>query len=209
MNKEIEELLPFYVNGTLEGDELNQVEKAIQKDPSLADEVEFLKKLRGEIKAEQTDQPPGELGLKRLQKQLQEQTQYQSGTGNNQKVSSMGSSNIWRAASIAACLLLIIQAVAFFPHWPSDDLTASGNKSMVHTPGIYTTGKVISITFVPDATEDNIRHLLLTIEANIVEGPSALGVYKIVVANDIEPAIDKLKAHKNLIESVQYDGMTQ
>lgn len=214
MNMEIEELLPFYVNGTLAGEELKRVEQALRDDPSLADEIEFLKKLQQEIKTEHTDQPPGELGLKRLQKQIQEQANNPSANRNrlhrNKFSENKFSGNkLWHFASMAACLLLIIQTIAFLPHWPTEDLTAAGNSTTGHPWGIHTPGKVISITFVPDATEENIRQLLLAIDANIVEGPTALGIYKIVVNREVEPAIEKLKAHKNLIESVQHNVITQ
>jgi anti-sigma-K factor RskA len=196
MNKEIEELLPFYVNGTLEEKEKAEVEKAIKDDPSLKNEIEFLEKLRDEVKVQQSEDSPGELGLKRLQKTLyiEKQKEYSNKTPGSYERG-------WRIAGIAACMLLVIQTVVLLPKWSSDNLVAAGGGKIIHTGG-----QIISITFVPDAREENIRNLLLTVDANIVDGPSALGIYKISVKKDVQLIVDKLKAHKNLIESVQYDG---
>jgi anti-sigma factor RsiW len=202
MSKDIQELLPFYVNGTLDDDEKDRVEQAIKDDPSLKDEIAYLEKLREEVKAQEIENSAGELGLKRLQKALAEErlkndpiAQAKSKISNEQNWG-------WRVAAIAACLLLILQtAITMIPD-QSGDLSAAGGPAITRT-----NGSIISVTFVPSAREENIRNLLLAIDANIVDGPSALGVYKISVSKDVAAALEKLRAHSTLIESADEVGV--
>ncbi|MEX0582396.1 MAG: hypothetical protein WD185_01890 [Sneathiella sp.] len=200
MNKEVERLLPFYVNGTLQGEEFERVEQAIKADPDLQKEVAFLARLRDEVKTPQAENSPGELGLKRLQNALRQ--------GGRTSDAAASASNVvplrnwgWRATAIAACLLLVLQTLVMLPAGTDDDLTSAGSGSIT-----IPTGNIISVTFQPDATEENIRNLLLSVGASIVAGPSALGVYKLSVPRDVDAVVTKLLLRRNLVETAQSDG---
>ncbi|MEM6781239.1 MAG: hypothetical protein AAF569_05200 [Pseudomonadota bacterium] len=200
MSQDVHELLPFYVNGSLEGEEKALVEKAIKDNPSLENEIKFLEKLRGKVQTQEFENSPGELGLKRLQKSIAEEKLKNDPIARAQSKITREQNWGWRAAAIAACLLLMLQTVVIFPIWQNADLTAAGG------PAVHAEGRIVNVTFAPDAQEENIRNLLLAIEASIVDGPSALGVYQLSIPKEFEAAIEKLEAHKNLIESVDYDG---
>ncbi|KLN59813.1 hypothetical protein WH96_15630 [Kiloniella spongiae] len=199
MKKEIEELLPFYVNGSLEGEELETVKNALAKDEALRDECTFLKSIRDEVLNQDLGVSPGEFGLKRLQRDLaKEKSTLSQKIPQNDNVKS----GIWRIATIAACIMLLVQTAYVVPLWQqNNDLVAASGGNVTHIRG-----PVLSVTFVPEAQEENIRELLLAVDARIVDGPSALGVYKLVVPKDPEAVISKLRAHKNLVETVQRDG---
>ncbi|MEH6633030.1 MAG: hypothetical protein V7776_19605 [Halopseudomonas aestusnigri] len=202
MTKNIEELLPFYVNGSLEGDELKAVKKAISEDKALQDECTFLQSLIDEVHNQGIENSPGEFGLKRLQRDLSKAKIGEAkAVPKNDNIVTFGTSR-WRIAAIAACVVLLVQSVYVLPQWQNnDDLIAAsgGNITQVRGP-------IISITFVPEAQEENIRELLLAVDARIVDGPSALGVYKLSVSKNPETVISKLLAHKNLVETVQREG---
>jgi len=199
MKKEIEELLPFYVNGTLKGEELETVKNALAEDEALRDECAFLKSMRDEVQNQDLGASPGEFGLKRLQRDLvKERTAETQKIPQNDNVKS----GIWRIATIAACIMLLVQTAYVVPLWQeNNDLVAASGGNVAHIRG-----PVLSVTFVPEAQEENIRELLLAVDARIVDGPSALGVYKLAVPKDPEAVISKLRAHKNLVETVQRDG---
>ena len=63
------ELLPWYVNGTLEGDELREVEEHLRSCLVCRREVEGLRELRGEMQQAAPKPPPG--GLERLMEELE------------------------------------------------------------------------------------------------------------------------------------------
>ncbi len=196
MSREIEELLPFYVNNTLSTAEHKLVEDALAQDPELRSELELLKRLQSDMKALEFEQSPGELGLKRLQKNLRDETASIS-----RPVANDNSRNImWRVGAVAACMLLALQTAIYVPNWESDDLDAAGGAVMQPHGVLY------SITFAPDAREDTIRTLMLSLNARFVDGPSALGVYRITVPGDQSEVLKKLKARTNLIETVQQEA---
>ncbi|MBX2833394.1 MAG: hypothetical protein KTR28_00315 [Micavibrio sp.] len=201
MSKDIHELLPFYVNGSLEGKEKTLVEKAIQDNPSLEKEIKFLKQLRSEVQAQEFENSPGELGLKRLQKAIAEEKLKNDPIARAESKISREQNWGWRAAAIAACLLLMLQTIVTFPMLQNSDLTAASGPQIFHADG-----RVVNVTFAPDAQEENIRNLLLAVDASIVDGPSALGIYKLSIPKNLDATIEKLRAHKNLIESVDYDA---
>ncbi|MFD2206529.1 hypothetical protein [Kiloniella antarctica] len=202
MSRNIEELLPFYVNGSLEGEDLEIVKKALSEDKTLQDECIFLQGLREEVYNQGVENSPGEFGLKRLQRDIsREKVAKTKFVPKNNTVVTFGTRG-WRLAAIAACIVLLFQTVYVLPQWQNDDDLIAASGGSIH----QARGPVVSITFVPEAQEENIRELLLAVDARIVDGPSALGVYKLVLTKDPETIISKLLAHKNLVETVQREG---
>ncbi|GJL86124.1 MAG: hypothetical protein DHS20C02_18990 [Micavibrio sp.] len=196
MSKDIMELLPFYVNGTLGGKEKDKVEQAIIDDPSLKDDLRYLEGLRREVKAYEIENSPGELGLKRLQKSLEEEKLKSDPIARARSRITSEQNRTWRMIAVAACVLLMIQTIIVAPHWmQGGTLVAAGGQSEAE----------ISVTFAPDATESDIRGLLLGLNLNIVEGPSALGVYHLSTDDDIQQAVQALKSRDDLVESAQVE----
>lgn len=201
MSKKIEELLPFYVNETLQDAERLQVEEALKGNAELQEEVALLERLRAEMQEMNVETSPGELGLKRLQNALSsEQTQtIEAPASANDNIIGWG----WKAAAVAACMLLAIQTFVFTPNWSGNDadLTAAGGGTISVPHGV-----LYSVTFSPDAKEENMRALLLSASARIVDGPSAIGVYRLTAPGNSNEVLKKFQARRNLVDSIQLDG---
>lgn len=190
MEQEIELLLPFYINGTLDNDEKSRVELALAEDTSLQEELAFLQSLQTQVKQQEKEQSPGEFGLKRMQKMLkQEQAK--------DKVSQH--KNGWQYAAMAACLVLVVQTVSHLETEVDTGSFAAAGGSVI----TQHTGKIVSVTFAPEVTEQQIRQLLLETHVFIVDGPSALGIYRLAVVDGSNATIKKLATHTDLIESIQ------
>ena len=69
------ELLPFWVNGTLSPEERDMVEAALEQDPTLRQEAEMLALIRATVKEQPEMQSPGELGLARLRRVIEDNPQ--------------------------------------------------------------------------------------------------------------------------------------
>ena len=192
----IEFLLPFYINGTLDAEENKRVEDALAIDENLREELVFLKGLQAQVQ-QQSVQPPGELGLKRLQKLLKQQQANDAVLPLKNAFSAKKYG--WQMVAMAACLVLVVQTVVM--HSPdSDEYMAAGGSVIVQHQG-----KIVSVTFAPNVTEQQIRRLLLETNASIVDGPSALGIYRLSVSNNIESTIHQFRTQTDLIESVQVE----
>ena len=193
---DIELLLPFYVNGSLDADEQEEVEQALANDSELQQELAYLQALRTQVQQQQRDNSPGELGLKRLQKTLAEQKD------NNevmQQRAISSSANRWRFLAIAACLMLVVQTVVDNDSGSNIYNAAGGKTAIQHQ------GQLVSVTFAPDITEQAMRQFLLETNVAIVDGPSALGIYRLSVADDLDEVMMIFKARPDLIESIQKD----
>ncbi len=181
--EDIELLMPFYVNGTLSDGEKQQVEAALETDQALQDEKAFLQRLQAEVKSiPDAANSPGEFGLKRLQNSLKAQKRVQSVTPK------------WRLAAIAASFLLVVQTTTMVMLTPEPD--------SYRQAGGEQTAQLILVTFQPDATEAQIRELLLSQQLRIVEGPSALGIYTLSAGSD-PAAVSSLLEQNDIIDSVQ------
>jgi hypothetical protein len=191
-------LLPWYVNGTLSGEERRQVEAYLERSSHARDEVELLRALRQQVKDEAVENSPGELGLQRLKREIKQAEQApQSGdrmTGRTITVASF-----WRPLAVAACLAVVVQAgvmvgLGDFGGGDTVDI-ASGPTGLPPA--------VMQVTFAPDATEEQIRELLQSAGAAIADGPTALGIYQLRLVDaestSLDEALTTLRANGDVV----------
>jgi hypothetical protein len=103
-------------------------------------------------------------------------------------------SHWWRPALAAAALIIIVQGALLATFWPRGSAIAP-------LGGPRFDGNVAQIQFQPTATEAQIRALLLETGATLVDGPGALGVYRIVLDKP-EPALTQLRARTDVVKHV-------
>jgi anti-sigma factor RsiW len=151
---EIEQLLPFLANGTLEGAERDAVEAAVAGDPALQSELTALRAIRETLQAEEAFSP-GDMGLARLMRAV-----------DDEQVTHQPSSRpyIWQFA--AAMLLAVVVGQALWFAQPDGG------------PGYELAGRAaFEISVVETTPEADLRALLLQAGVEIIAGPSALGLY--------------------------------
>ena len=202
MNKELDDKLALMVNGQLDEQEAVALEEQIKDDAELGAEADFLKALQSGIK-NQSDTPPGAAGLARLMRDIEsEQAQVKPQdnasarpapiTKQTIKVqAAANSSNFWKPISIAACCLLAMQSFFVMQdnnhNDPSSVVTLSGHQAAA--------GPQLQVVFSDTATAAQIRESLLGINANLVGGPGALGIYTV----QLPPGSDLAQAQMDLI----------
>jgi len=160
-----DELLPWFVNGTLSGEELARVEKHLRECKQCDQEIQFFQQVRREVR-EQEVPSPGELGLNRFLKQIRPE-----------KTVPIPKPRIhiawWRnPLAVAASLVIVIQFALLVSTW-------TPNQTYTPLSGPKPEGVILQIKFSATATETQIRQGLRSVNAVIVDGPSALGIYKI------------------------------
>ncbi len=181
-DQKIEELLPFYVNGTLSEQELDLVEKRIKQNPDFQSEVLYLTRLRDNIHSEAMENSPGEIGLKRLQKEIAEYsvTDHSDRVTEKNPVNDNRRNLWWKpvalCASIALAALLSFNVVTYFSQ--DQGYKAAGSQSGIETP-------VLQVIFRAEASEGEIRKTLREFNITIIDGPSALGLYRIRLIENV------------------------
>lgn len=183
-------LLPWYVNGTLAGEELRQVEAYLARSSHARDEVELLRELRQQVKDEKVEASPGALGLQRLKRQIKQDA--------GQAGRTLTVASFWRPLAVAACLAVVVQAGVMIglTGGPGSEVDIAGGPAGLGAP-------VLQVTFAPDATEMEMRDVLQAAGASIADGPNALGVYRLRLVDagstTVEEALATLRANAEVV----------
>jgi len=185
-----DELLPWYVNGTLVNGERQNVETHLLSCERCRQEVSWLQNLRAQIKDDVSPEP-GVFGLNRLLRE--------SGL---KRVPTRTPGPWWRPALAAAAVIIVIQSAILidFLSRPTPITTLGGPAAE---------GVVLQVKFAPDATEARIRQLLQKVRAGLIDGPGALGVYRLRLEGvqaahnqAILNVIGELSAHRDIVTYV-------
>lgn len=198
----LEELLPFAVNGTLDEAERAELEAALEGDAELAAEMRFLEGVRDRVRAREVPNSPGEFGLARLKRAIAEEAPSAAPAAANDNVVPLTRrTGFWKAAAVAACTLFAIQTAVVITA-PEDVVRLAGGG-----PAEPKKGPTLTVAFLPTATEADIRALLLEAGVEIVEGPSALGLYRVAPldADALDAAEAALSGAGAVVEDVTRD----
>jgi anti-sigma factor RsiW len=186
----VSELLPWYANGTLPAVQRIEVDRHLGACERCRAELAWITRLAADVKAS-TPQPAGDLGLDRLLQRISPES--------NVLPLRRRERPRWLAPALAlAASVLVAQAVVI-------GVLLHERQQTLHTLGgpPVAQGTLLQITFVPEAPEKQIRALLARVEARIVDGPGALGVYTVsVVPERAEAALRELQAAQNVVASV-------
>ncbi|ABD79562.1 hypothetical protein [Saccharophagus degradans] len=180
MNTELDDKLALLINGQLDVNEQAELEKQIAANEELAAEAEFLGALQKGIQ-QQHAVPPGAMGLARLKRDIASE-QRRTNTEAQATVSSgnatgkvKAASNFWKPLSIAACCLLAVQSFLTMQGPSGDDPSGVVPLSGSALPA----GPQLQVVFKDTATAGQIREGLLSINAELISGPGALGIYTV------------------------------
>lgn len=191
---ELELELPFYVNGTLDAETRAELEALAAEDPELRAEIEALGAIRAEMQAEEV-RAPGEFGVARLMRDIDRETVDAAQEGTVVPLRAPSRGWLWQLAAAVAVVGLIAQGFLLRqPAAPEGYVMA----------GAGAEGALV-VGFVPEASEAQIRALLLAQGLEIVAGPSALGLYRLDVTADADAgtAAAALRAAGDIVESVE------
>lgn len=192
--REAQELdLVFYVNGTLPDAEATQVEALLARDAELRAEHDALVAIRAEMQAEDLCSPSA-FGLARLMRDVGRESAVAATPQATNRVW------MWQLAAAVATVALLGQGL-----WLRGGVE-SGGAGGYQMASAAPSGR-LTVTFAAEATEGQIRDLLLALDVEIVAGPSALGFYDLDVleGGDHAVAVTGLRDAAGIIESVN-DG---
>jgi anti-sigma factor RsiW len=213
-NDDIEALLPWYEKGTLPAEDARRVEEYLASNPEGLRFLELIREEVGETIAanEQAGMPP-RAALDRLMDSIAAESKGGSvmarrGAGRFLSwIFGEGSAPWLPAAALAACLLILVQAVSLGVLLTRDQPIGPGLASGDPTRPIAN-AHVILVRFSPDATAANISTFLRSFNAVIVDGPKPGATYRVQIAKQpaegeqIEAILQKMRARSDIINFV-------
>jgi hypothetical protein len=198
-------LLPWYLAGTLSPEERRQVIEHLETCQTCRQELDEMKRLRDSVKAGVNGLPgPPPDSFRRVMAQIQEQPQPGPWAAR---------ADAWLRALFAvqwaptlAALLVIGQSAALLwlvGHRPTGP--AGSTQETVIERSVPTGSARLSVRFQETATEREIRAVMQSLNARMVDGPSPDGLYILQVsavdAAALEKLLEALRAHRAVIEA--------
>jgi anti-sigma factor RsiW len=199
-HKVADALLPWFVNGTLDGDELSFVQNHLSRCASCQREVEWLRELHAACVAGEAD-PEASRGLRQLRRRLEERP------GRRGPMASLrefwGRSRPWSRWVIATQLAVIVGlGFSILPAYDGPVLYRTLGAS---NAGVAATGNLV-VVFDPATTEADLRRILRNAGARIVDGPTQANAYVLdVPEGHQDQALQALRAEQAAVLVEQLD----
>lgn len=166
---EISLLIPAYLRGDLDDAERTRVEAAAKTDPAIARDLEQQKRLRATLQGEEASAPAG--GFDALMADIRR-------TGGVAPLAVAANDRaprkapaFWRVAALALGVAAVGQAG--YIATTLDDAPAAVYAPVSEAPE----DAVLRVGFADGTSEAALRSALIAVDARIVDGPSALGLY--------------------------------
>jgi hypothetical protein len=203
---EVDELLPWYANGTLVSDEREAVERHLDQCVRCQGELKLLREIASTATEAVATVPavPDRLGETFARIDHWEQSKAPNVSS---RIAAFFDALLhppspvrWALAAQFAVILALGGVMLLRPP-AADFATLSGGSTGA------TAGSRLTVTFQPTATADAIRAALRAVDANVVSGPSAAGVYVVEVPTidtaAVDTAIGTLRANSPVINFVE------
>ena len=182
-----------YVHGRISDTEKHEIDAAIANDASLAEELAYYEGL-----ANATDEPERaadhEFGWAKLSKSIDAEA------SNTPTVPAAANDNLnfWKVATLA--LGLVVAAQAAFLVGP---LKPAISEDPVYIPVAEAAEFGLQVIFIDGATSASMNQLLNDLDAEIVAGPSAIGLYDIRFESESsrDAGLITLRSVPDIIES--------
>ena len=199
MKPQFDELLPFYVNGTLADTDRAWVEDYLSEHPVARAELQWYESLQTKLR-EDVPAVSSEVGLDRTMQRIRAErapaeavrkpAEAKPRGGLLDWLASLARQAVARPAFAGACALVVLQAgvigtLMVEQHDDSSELRAMRGTAVVDH------GPYLKVNFKGDAREADIRILLVEVRGNLVSGPGQLGDYYVRVP---EPQLDATTA---------------
>jgi hypothetical protein len=202
MKARFDELLPFYVNGTLSEADRAWVDDYLRQHPGAAAELHWYQSLQGKLRE---DLPPvsSEIGLERAIRRIRTEgpvpvlPRRAAGPSLVDRLreffASITPQAVLRPALAGALAVVALQAVVIVQMADEDDATQlRAIKGSVVEKGPY-----VKLSFKPDAREADIRMLLVEVHGSLAAGPGQLGDYYVrIPESQLAAVTEKLKASR-------------
>jgi hypothetical protein len=201
MKSKFDELLPFYVNGTLAEADRAFVEDYLREHPTANAELRWYQSLQTKLH-EDVPAVSSEVGLERAMQRIHSERQAPQRSARGASLyerlyaffASITPQPLLRPALVGALAVVAVQAGIIF-HIAGVNEDASSELRALKASTVVDTGPYLKVNFKPDAREADIRLLLVEVNGSLAAGPGQLGDYYVKVpAAQVDASGGKLKA---------------
>jgi hypothetical protein len=226
MQKRFEELVPWFVNGTLSPPDAEWVTLYLREHPEATAELRWWESMQARIREDAPAVSP-DVGYDRLLARIgasasaltsapaaQAASDVRPGVTAPRRASSPGGG--WRdwfsswgftPRFAFASALIVLQAGVIGKLLLDRSATDGAYSDVRGTPGqVRIAGTLMKVSFRPDARENEIRMLLVAIGGSIVEGPTQLGDYVVSVPTERAAAAGQQLVGSGVVDSVNVIG---
>lgn len=200
--QQLREWLPLAANETLAPELRARLEEGLARHPDLQHELRWLQTLRHTVQTDPLDAlPAGDLGWSTLERRIATPTKRPAAIaqpGWTERLRDWLQANFGPMLA-TACVLMVAQAVLIGSLLQQNaTFEAAGGKPPV--TGV-TAGTLLHVTVRAEVTELQWREALRRFNATIVDGPSALGIYTLRVADGDGPQNARALAQRLINEA--------
>jgi hypothetical protein len=194
-NERFAELLPWYVNGSIDATDRAWVDRYLSEHPDARAELSWDQSLQTRIR-ESVPAVPATIGLSRAMNLIR---------GDKptflERITALFGGVALRPALTYALLAVVVVQGGFMANMYNQaredaEVRALNGKTVEEGP-------LLKVNFAPDAKESDIRLLLVSVQGTLTGGPGQLGDYYVrVPAGKEEQALAKLKG-KPIVQAVE------
>jgi anti-sigma factor RsiW len=206
-----DEIIKSFVAGTLDADSAAELERAATANPALAAEIALWRAVRQAGEDASAQQQIDELGWSRIARSIADVAPQQRRAANDHSADPTASRKQplwarpliapWQAAAALALALVGWQAVVV-PALVSTDPSAGAEYALAGED--RSASFVLRVAFVEVASEADLRQLLRDVDARIIDGPSAVGLYDLAFddAKAMAAARARLAEERDLVSEI-------
>ena len=189
-HKVVDALLPWYVNGTLKGEELEGVQRHLQDCALCRQEVEWLRELYAACAAAEAD-PGTSNSFRNLRRRLETRP-----AGDRDVTGSASKHTAWPRWAVAASLAVAVVVGASLLR----DASAPTLYRTLGAAGSTEPAGSMIVVFDPATTESDLRRILRKADARLVDGPTRSNAYVLYVpAAQRQEAMRALRAERAVV----------
>lgn len=217
MKPDLDDLLPFYVNGTLGPADRQALEQHLREDPAAARRLQWYRSLHQHVQSTETPAVSSEIGLERTLQRIRAERPAASApaarpvaeTGLGARIRGLLAGLLPQPVlrpALAAALAVIVGQGVWIAHVAGPDETAE--LRAVPPAAVVDKGPYLKVNFKSDAREADIRLLLVETNGSLAGGPGQLGDWFVrVPPAGIEAAAARLR-QSPIVEAVAVvDGL--
>ena len=208
-HQEVWNLLPWYVNHSLDPAEQDFVRKHVKTCVTCRIEINQQQQLLEKIQQPDLLQQVSQVSFAQLKKRMQEQSNLsafaeQAKPSQAQKFFSHQLLGFVKYTALAASLLLL--AMPFMLNLPTDDPELKGDYRTLANPaeGEHK-NNIIRIVFAEHSGTEQIETILNGVSGHIIKGPSKNGIYEVQIGNrqanslEVDDAISQLRKNSLVV----------